>query len=55
VTIEIKTGVQRVITYFLSPLLRLARDSLHKRGAEIRSNSPAIPLRLPLQFRCSAE
>jgi hemolysin D len=31
VTVEIKTGAQRVITYLLSPLLRFAHDSLHER------------------------
>ena len=31
VTIEIKTGAQRVITYLLSPLLRFTNDSLHER------------------------
>jgi len=31
VTVEIKTGVQRVITYLLSPLLRFKQESLHER------------------------
>jgi hemolysin D len=31
VTVEIKTGAQRVITYLLSPLLRFRHDSLHER------------------------
>jgi len=31
VTVEIKTGAQRVITYLLSPLLRFTHDSLHER------------------------
>jgi hemolysin D len=31
VTVEIKTGAQRVITYLLSPLLGFAQDSLHER------------------------
>jgi hemolysin D len=31
VTVEIKTGAQRVITYLLSPLLRFQHDSLHER------------------------
>ena len=31
VTVAIKTGAQRVITYLLSPLLRFKQDSLHER------------------------
>jgi hemolysin D len=31
VTVEIKTGAQRVITYLLSPLLRFKQESLHER------------------------
>jgi hemolysin D len=31
VTVEIKTGAQRVITYLLSPLLRVKQESLHER------------------------
>jgi hemolysin D len=31
VTIEIKTGAQRVITYLLLPLLRFTHDSLLER------------------------
>jgi hemolysin D len=31
VTVEIKTGAQRLITYLLSPLLRFRHDSLHER------------------------
>jgi hemolysin D len=31
VTVEIKTGAQRVITYLLSPLLRFTHDGLHER------------------------
>jgi hemolysin D len=31
VTVEIKTGAQRVITYLLSPLLRFKLESLHER------------------------
>jgi hemolysin D len=31
VTVEIKTGAQRVITYLMSPLLRFTHDSLHER------------------------
>jgi len=31
VTVEIKTGAKRVITYLLSPLLRFSHDSLHER------------------------
>jgi len=31
VTVEIKTGAQRVITYLLSPLLRFKQDSLNER------------------------
>jgi len=31
VTVEIKTGAQRVISYLLSPLLRFTHDSLHER------------------------
>jgi hemolysin D len=31
VTVEIKTGSQRVITYLLSPLLRFKQESLHER------------------------
>ena len=31
VTVEIKTGSRRIITYLLSPLLRYVHDSLHER------------------------
>jgi hemolysin D len=31
VTVEIKTGARRIITYLLSPLLRYGHDSLHER------------------------
>jgi hemolysin D len=31
VTVEIKTGTQRVMTYLLSPLLRFKQESLHER------------------------
>jgi hemolysin D len=31
VTVEIKSGAQRVITYLLSPLLRFTNDRLHER------------------------
>ena len=31
VTVEIKTGAHRVITYLLSPLRRFKQDSLHER------------------------
>ena len=31
VTVEIKTGEERVITYLLSPLLRYKQESLHER------------------------
>jgi hemolysin D len=31
VTVEIKTGGQRVIAYLLSPLLRFTNDSLRER------------------------
>jgi hemolysin D len=31
VTVEIKTGAQRVITYLLSPVLRFTHDILHER------------------------
>jgi hemolysin D len=31
VTVEIKTGAQRVITYLLSPLLRFKQESLRER------------------------
>lgn len=31
VTVEIKTGAQRVITYLLSPLMRYKQESLHER------------------------
>lgn len=31
VTVEIKTGARRVISYLLSPLLRYAHDSMHER------------------------
>ena len=31
VTVEIKTGAERVITYLLSPLLRFKQESLHER------------------------
>jgi hemolysin D len=30
-TVEIKTGAQRVITYLLSPLLRFKQENLHER------------------------
>jgi hemolysin D len=31
VTVEIKTGTRRIISYLLSPLVRYGRDSLHER------------------------
>jgi len=31
VTVEIKTGAQRVITYLMSPLLRFKQEALHER------------------------
>ena len=31
VTVEIKTGSRRVISYLLSPLLRFRQDALHER------------------------
>jgi hemolysin D len=31
VTVEIKTGTRRIITYLLSPLLRYSHDSLRER------------------------
>jgi len=31
VTVEIKTGTRRIISYLLSPLMRLTQDSLHER------------------------
>jgi hemolysin D len=31
VTVEIKTGAQRVITYPMSPLLRFEQEALHER------------------------
>ena len=31
VTLEVKTGVQRVISYLLSPLLRFTHESPHER------------------------
>jgi hypothetical protein len=31
VTVDIKSGAQRVITYLLSPLLRFKNDSVHER------------------------
>jgi hypothetical protein len=34
VTVEIKTGAQRVITYLMSPLLRFKQEALHERRAE---------------------
>jgi hemolysin D len=31
VTIEVKTGVRRVISYLFSPLLKYSHESLHER------------------------
>jgi hemolysin D len=31
VTVEIKTGAQRVITYLMSPLMRFKQEALHER------------------------
>jgi hypothetical protein len=33
VTVEIKTGTRRIISYLLSPLARYAHDSLQERDA----------------------
>jgi hemolysin D len=31
VTVEIKTGSRKILSYLLSPLLRYQQDSLHER------------------------
>ena len=50
VTVEIKTGAQRVITDLLSPMLGFAHDSLHEREPK----SAAIPLQFRCGFRCNS-